>query len=159
MKLFNIHIVFILTFPLFDRVLLTILSDSKGQRFKAVQLRGANSPRSIYQNSQLIPRPSLLFLHLVSFSLCSSLFWEFRENEIRKASESCHISNMGYYFPTATKNLFKDVTDQKGVLLFFRGMRKWSGHAWREFWRELLCVSVQVQRQAVSRLYHRRLFN
>ena len=49
MKLFNI--VFILTFPLFDRVLLTILSDSKAQRFKAVQLRGANSPRSIYQNS------------------------------------------------------------------------------------------------------------
>ena len=85
MKLFNI--VFILTFPLFDRVLLTILSDSKAQRFKAVQLRGANSPRSIYQNSKLIPRPSLLFLHLVSFSLCSSLFWEFRDNEIRKASE------------------------------------------------------------------------
>ena len=85
MKLFNIHIVFILTFPLFDRVLLTILSDSKGQRFKAVQLRGANSPRSIYQNSKLIPRSSLLFLRLLSFSLCSSLFWEFRDNEIRRS--------------------------------------------------------------------------
>ena len=159
MKLFNIHIVFTLTFPLFDRVSLTILSDSKAQRFKAIQLRGANSPRSISQNSKLLPRPSLLFLHSVSLSLCSSLFWEFRDNEIRKASESCHISNMDYYFPNATKNFSKGITDQKGVLLFFRGMRKWSRHAWREFWRELLCVSVQVQRQAVSRLYHRRLFS
>ena len=41
MKLFNIHIVLILTFPLFDRVLLTILSDSKAQRFNLKQSNSA----------------------------------------------------------------------------------------------------------------------
>lgn len=52
-----------------------------------------NNPRSIYmyKNSNMTMRLSGHFTYLVWFSLRSSLFWEFRDNGMKKKKKTCNF--------------------------------------------------------------------
>ena len=116
MKLFNIHIVFILTFPWFDRVLFAILSNSIAQRF------------NLKQSNSTVPIVHVQFIKIVTWFrgllIISTLGFVFfvlmpplgvlRQWNPQSLGVISYIE-LGLLL---SENFFKGVADQKGVYYF-----------------------------------------